>query len=636
MTVDEMLAEANATLEPIAAERLYLRVRDQSKAAENGLLAYANATRQLAYLASNEVKRSSLWKDGYKALSATSHESDVLFVEQAAIFLRDIIVDQYSGVDLPFQSRELARLLRVTAGLIAGPTLAANDRSRLLARRSSLLRLRGEHFDLSKRTKEASLLEAIRCAEKAIAESETTGAQFELALCIWANAESAGSDEAYRETLDRVERLLSSPHILRIEVAKLTRAKFYRSIYSPFDACETFQQAVETATHRRRLLGDVFVYAEAAIQLWFQKFPDATWRSHCESALIMTRSAIDAGYKTARSLVNLAYLHEILGQQHAATTAIRELADVPVARIWDKLIEFSSSPELDEATEGLCFGIAEGAVWTRLGTYAWKFSNDVRTAKALYTFAAKLSPHDPVVLTNLGRFYLRSEENEENYIEAEKLLSRAASYAGRRFRWCRLLLDELRLKRDDAQQPARPAAPRPLPAREALVTRLSSVKSRYKNIKTLENPQRRGYELEALVFDLANISFSVAARAYRLQRGDTGETQVDGYIEHRSDKYRIECKWEKDPVSKDAFVKFFDALDVAGVSGLFISMTGFAPSFLQRAREYRKERAVILFDREDIELAITGKANFDELLTFKRLSFDKSSEPYAKFVPFQD
>jgi hypothetical protein len=65
-------------------------------------------------------------------------------------------------------------------------------------------------------------------------------------------------------------------------------------------------------------------------------------------------------------------------------------------------------------------------------------------------------------------------------------------------------------------------------------------------------------------------------------------------------------------------------------------MSGYSPSFLQRCREHRKERAVILADRGDIEDVIDGKTNFDELLTFKRLAFDKNSDPFAKLAPFQD
>ncbi len=630
----DTLLSANATLDPLTAHRLYSAVREGARNSLELLPLFVSATRELAYLSTKESDRSTLWRDAYTRLSAASDDPDILFLEQAAILLKDIIVDECSGVDISFQGRELANLLKLLSARISAPDAGPNIRSRLLARRSSLLRLRSERFDISSRTKRTTLEEALRCAEKAVSESETTGAQFELALCLWANSNSSKTDEDYRAILQRVEKLLVCPHILEIDVAKLTLARFYRMIYRPLEACEMFDKLTESVSHRRRILIDAAVYAEASIHLWFQEFPVDTWRTHCESALFLTREAIDSGYRNARMLVNVAYLHEILGDRQAARTSLREIADVPEGAIWDKLIAFSLSAEgLDEATEGLCFGMTNGLTWTRLGTYAWTFLEDARTAQTLYEFAVKLSPRNPIALTNLARFHLRHGANDFSRLEAERLLQRASSYAGRRFRWWRLLMDELRSGAKERQdRECRPLVRR----REELAIGLPAIKSRYKQVCGLEDLQRRGYELECLVFDLANISFTVATPSYRFKRGDDAQTQIDGYIEHRSEKYRVECKWEREPVSKDHFIKFFDALDVAGISGLFVSMSGYSPSFLQRAREYRKERAIILLDREDIESAVNGRINFDELLTFKRQSFDRASEPYAKPVPFQD
>lgn len=630
----EILLSANATLDPQKARRLYTAVREGSRNGLENLALYVSATRELAYLSTKEADRSEFWRDAYTKLIRASKDANIDFIEHAAMLLKDIIVDEYSGIDISFQGRELANLLNLLSVRTADAGANSKTRSRLLARRSSLLRLRSERFDISSRVKKATLEEALRCAEKAVSESEITGAQFELALCLWANSNSSHSDEEYRLILQRVEQLLLNPHILEIDVAKLTLARFYRMIYRPLEACETFEKLSESVLHRRRVLMDMSVYAEASIHLWFQKYPEDTWRKHCENARFLTREAIDSGYRNARMLVNIAFLHEILGDSNAATSSLHEIATVPQDAIWNKLVELSLSPKgVDEAMEGLCFGMTDGMTWTRLGTFAWTFLNDEKAAQTLYEFAVKLSPRNPIALTNLARFHIRPGADNIGKLEAERLLHRASSYAGRRFRWYRLLLDELR----SDTKPVNDRPMRLLPTRrEELANGLGPIKSRYRQVCDLDNAQKRGYELECLIFDLANISFTVATPSYKFKRGENAQTQIDGYIEHRGEKYRVECKWEKEPVCKDQFIKFLDALDVVGISGLFVSMSGYSPSFLQRCHEYRKERAIILLDREDVETAISGKINFDELLTFKRLSFDRESNFYAKPVPFQD
>lgn len=630
--LQETLLSANATLDPLKAKSLYTSVREGARDKAELLALYVSASRELAYLSPNESNRSALWKDAYRRLSCRIKE-DILFLEDTAILLKDIILDNFSGVDLSFQSRELSRLLKLLSLKSFDAESDASDRSRLLVRRSSLLRLRSDRFDISHSTKKKTLDEALRCAEKALAESEHTGAQFELAVCLWANSNAASSDEEYKRILERVESLLSSPHIQSIDVAKLTLARFYRMIYRPLEACETFESLTQSISHHRRILRDVATIAEAAIHLWFQNYPESVWRPYTETARFITREAIDSGYRSARNLVNLAYLHQILGNSAAAGTSLLEIADVPQDSIWNKLVELSHScVDLDEATEGLCYGMTSGITWTRLGTFVWTFFDDLGTVQALYEFAVKLSPRNPIVLTNLARFHIRSG-SEYSKIESEKLLQRAHSYSSRRFRWWRILMDELR---DEAGVSCSKKLTELPERRQVLAGKLKVVRSRYKKICNLENAQKQGYELEHIVFDLANISFKVVAPSYRFKRESDVYTQIDGYLEHRGEKYRIECKWEKYPAPKDHLVKFLDSIDVIGISGMFISMSGFSGSFIQRAREYRKERAIILFDHEDIESVVNGKINFDELLTFKRLSFDKDSEPFARLRTYQD
>ncbi len=631
--LEEMLQSAHNTLDPVAAQRLYRQVQRESGDDEKAVYFYAQATKELAYLSNSKPKRAALWKDAYGRLLKASERTDPRFVEDAAIILKAMMQDEFSGLDVSFLRRELKLLFERLSCQISGTKIVLEVKARLLARRSSLLRLRSQYFDIAPYQKKRTLEEALRCAQKAVDLSETAGCQFELALCVWGSAMSAKSDEEYRQTLERAENLLSSPYITELEVAKITLGRFYRENYRPLEACETFDRLTDSLHHKRRFLLDVADYAEAAIHLWFQRFPEQDVRRHCDNSLSLVRQAIDCGYRSARMLVNIAFLHAIAGDSQAARSALHEIAEVSRDSIWNKLIELSLSPEsLDDAAEGLCLGLNSANTWTRLGTFVWTFHDDKRTARALYEFAVKLGPRNPVALTNLARFYI-VEASDTLTAEAETLLHRAGNYANRRFRWWKDLLDGV--QSNTCEPRTGPGRPQSL-KRTHLASKLSVIRSRYKQICSMDNHQQRGYALECLVFDLSNVSYTVATPAYRFRRDTDAQTQIDGYIEHRGDKYRIECKWEKDPVTKDHFISFFDALDVVGISGLFVSMSGYAGSFIQRAREYRKQRAIIMFDREDLEAAIRGTVNFDELLTFKRRSFDRTSEPYAKLAVFQD
>lgn len=629
----ESLLSAHVTLDLIAAGRTYQHIRKATRDTPEQAELFVSASRECAYLARNETDRSTIWKDTYRVVSRHA-EDDPALLEAKAILLKDIIVDRFSGVDISFLSRELTHLLQNLAANISDDDESTSVSSRFLVRRSSLLRIRGERFDRTDSIKKRTMDEALRCAEKALVLSPNAGAQFELALCLWATSNLASSDEAYRKTLERVENLLLAPELREFDLSSLTLARFYRMIYRPLDSCEAFEIALRSSSNYRRVLRDVSVLAEAATHLWFQEYPEHVWRYYIEFAEELTRNAIDSGYRDARNLLNLAYMHQILDDESAATSCLHEIADVPQGEIWNKLVDLSNNPEgLDEASEALCYGMTNGQTWTKLGTYVWTFYDDARTVQALYELATKLSPRDPVALTNLARFYMSADVQIDD-AEIEVLLQRASSYSSRRFRWCKSLLDDLQKCNSGSARP-KPLANLPV-RRHELTSKLKNIKSRYTKIASLDDVQRRGYELEHLVHDLANVSFRVATPAYRFSRGKTGTTQIDGYIEHRGEKYRVECKWESVPATKDHFVKFVDALDVVGISGLFISMGGFKDPFVEHAIEYRKSHAVILFDRDDIESVIYGKVNFDELLTFKRLSFDKESKPYAKFKTYQD
>lgn len=628
------LQSAHCVLNRRAAIEIYRDILEYGKPETADIAAcVSDAARELALMAQTPRERADLWKRSYSILRdayESLNDNEVLI--RQAILLVDLLRDEFNGVEEAKQRQWLTTLLKDIYAETR-KQLPDSTTSRLLTRRAALLRMRRNRFDLSGTVKKRTLDEAVRCAQKAVDIQPSVGGQFELALCKWAIAADAKSDEEYNAILGEVERLLLDENIVEIEVARLALVQFYRLIYRPVECCELMSELQETARHKRRLLAAVHTYAEAAIHLWYQKFPAKLVTLHCKSAMQLTQMAIDSGYRNARNVVNLAMIRAILGDVEGGDTILHELAGMTHADIWNKLVEFALSPRMDDAlSESLLLGITNGAVWTRLGTYAWTFSERVDVTRTMYEFAEKLNPEDPVVLTNLARFYIR-EQIDVPTTSIERLLQRADGYSDRRFKWWKSVWAELKKKDVESNSPDHSLES--ISRCSVTPKRLRDVRKQFQQLAKLSNSQKRGYELERVIYALAHLSFKVASAPYRFKRDLNTKTQVDGYIEHRGEKYRIECKWEKEPIAKKRFLQLLDALDVFGVSGLCISMSGFSDSFVQRVRERRGEFAILLVDGPEVQAMIDGEINFDELLTFKRFHFDKNSNPYAHFEPIQ-
>lgn len=140
-------------------------------------------------------------------------------------------------------------------------------------------------------------------------------------------------------------------------------------------------------------------------------------------------------------------------------------------------------------------------------------------------------------------------------------------------------------------------------------------------------------QLEQAVYDVAKLTVGIAEVSYRINRIAGGISQIDGYFRHGPDRYRVECKWEQNPITRDDIDLFVKKLDAAGVGGVFVSMSGFSESAVQGASEIRKERTILLTDGDEARAVFEGRINFDEVITRKRIYFDQYSESYHRVLP---
>jgi hypothetical protein len=253
---------------------------------------------------------------------------------------------------------------------------------------------------------------------------------------------------------------------------------------------------------------------------------------------------------------------------------------------------------------------------------------DLEFAEVLYRAAIRIDQHDAIALTNLARLIIEAGDTSR-MAEAERLLLRAQNFSDRRFTWWRPLLAEIELRKG-IQPPVLKASRSKI---GASLKNIRDVRKEFRAASVNANAQQRGYCLEVLVYELAKMTFGLAAPAYEIRRDAIGVIQqVDGYFEHHSGKYRVECKWRSEKASPAQIGTFFSALDVAGISGLFISMAGFTPAAVEKAREFRGQKPILLMDGVETTSLFEGKIRFDELICQKRLRFDQLSDPYHRVI----
>lgn len=641
-TRDEILELLTTARAERSAERSKQLLEAAIHACENweqcggGVQATIIRSQAFAELAVEETlpqTRTAQWKKALNVLETQWNVSPTPEIGEMYGFLAvDCFQDMLSSLELGDRQKILRRGRKYLDNSI-DQTTNSQMLASLLARKSSVLR----HLSICEFTSDARLRlleESLRCANRAVEESKEAATLLELGLSEWALSRYELTDEGYVSRLRRAEKYLRDKMMETFEPAQIALSRFYRLTFQPLEACETFPHSVGRTRNVRRLLRECYIYAEGAIQLWYADYPQTVVEHHLLEAGALLEAAIAAGYQNARLIIDLAYVRAILEGPEAGNTALGDICTEQRGIAWDRALSLvaAEAKQSDMLSRGFALGIDDSAVWTLLGTFTFKFLNNDTLAEALYRAAVRLNPHNPIALTNLARFLVRKGE-PSSLQEARRRLQQAQAFADRRFRWWRAVLAELEEKQVQRSVERPPAIQREeVPTRPPHFQTLKQIKSRFRVVEKLSDKQRRGYELQRLIFDLADLTFGTAAPSYLIQRAEGSISQIDAYFEHRGEKYRVECKWEKKPADHNDLAIFWDKLDVVGVSGLFVSMEGFTPAAIGRAREYRGTKAILLVDESEVVAVVNGWLNFDQLMTMKRLRFDQHSEPYYPVI----
>ena len=582
-------------------------------------------------LALNELRpslRSTLWQKALNALKWIEPEEQHQFVLSYAELAVDFCQDEFAEYS-KLNRLNLLKKAKQTIEAYIDVTKIDQLRAEALAKKSSIIRLQAIGIDSNERLR--MLSEAYRCAYLARTLSNSAPILLECALIEWALARLQDNDKKYINRLLVVENLLKSDAVKKFSLGAFVLSRFYRLTCRYYDACTTFPILTESSIDRRRILRNASIYAESAIQLVNLNYPEVVLEEHLDNAVILLETAISSGCYSARDVIALAYIRCLRDGVPAGVTALADLKFDRGEVSWEQVLSFLTElKDADLPSQGFALGISDSSALTRLGTFSNRFLHNNDLAEALYRAAVRLNSHDPIAQTNLARFLVK-RGNPADLREAERIIQLAQSFADRRFSWWRPVLIALNSQKiaDGSQVKNGSEVAKDLLRPFSGAQHFRQIRQHYNRLKNYDNEQQRGYELERLIYSVALLSFGYQRPSYRMSRPLVDKVhQIDALIEHRGKSYRCECKWQTTKVSYDDMLKFIDKVDAAGVSGLFVSISGFMEGAINKSREERTRKAIILVDGDEIELVMTGTVQFDDLLTAKRRAFDATSETY--------
>lgn len=184
-----------------------------------------------------------------------------------------------------------------------------------------------------------------------------------------------------------------------------------------------------------------------------------------------------------------------------------------------------------------------------------------------------------------------------------------------------------KVKEEEAIVKRRKEAQIKLQSSTAVLQKLEEIKTKYFQLIISNDPQKRGFELEKVFYDLFSLFDLDPKASFRV----LGE-QIDGAFELDGTDYLFEAKWTSHLVNSediDAFKgKVGRKLD--NTLGLFLSINGFS---VDAVRIHSSGRStVLLMDGTDLMTVLEGRIDFVSLLTRKRRCAAQTGNIYLKIV----
>lgn len=152
-------------------------------------------------------------------------------------------------------------------------------------------------------------------------------------------------------------------------------------------------------------------------------------------------------------------------------------------------------------------------------------------------------------------------------------------------------------------------------ARRTQAKRLEDINVEFMRLLTANDltPQKRGFKLEDLFFDLLHFNEFEHTRPYRTPDGE----QIDGHFRYEKFDYLVEAKWTKDP-AKQEDLSIFDGKirgKAQSTRGFVISASGFEENAISKFSGDAPR--IVLMTGEDMALVLGGQVMFVDAMKAK-------------------
>ena len=153
---------------------------------------------------------------------------------------------------------------------------------------------------------------------------------------------------------------------------------------------------------------------------------------------------------------------------------------------------------------------------------------------------------------------------------------------------------------------------------------LQQLKNSFLNFYKDKNyAQKRGYELEKIIYDLSRLSALEVTESFRVN----GE-QIDGAVKHEGNYYLLEAKWQDKASSNEPVYQFVGKVEGKMYGrGIFISINGFS-DFVVKSITEGKAIKTIFIDGEDLVLVLEEHLSFSQLIDKKVKAAQTRGEIY--------
>ncbi len=172
--------------------------------------------------------------------------------------------------------------------------------------------------------------------------------------------------------------------------------------------------------------------------------------------------------------------------------------------------------------------------------------------------------------------------------------------------------DDVTREQDEIEKRRRTEAER-LRKNQAVREKLEEVKHKYMALLSSTQPQKRGFELETILYDLFELFDLDPKASFR----NVGE-QIDGAFSLEGTDYLFEAKWQQEPCAINDLDSFSGKVKrkLDNTLGLFLSINGFSPDGVKAHSTGRP--VLILMTGADLMAILEERIDFVSLLLRKR------------------